>query len=79
MSICKIEDEKITLCKELNHLTNIDNKFNKETYIIVVDIPNMDKEYLGAISYRYGRKKNDILGLSFCPVKGFNHTPVVGL
>ncbi len=70
MKKCSIIHGKITLCKKLNHLLeNHDSKIEK---ITMVSASNLSDEFIGGISFRYGRKKNDIFNLSFCPVCGGN-------
>jgi len=65
---CKIENGKITLCKELYHITtNLSTKIEKVTMVRMSDVEN---DFIGAITFRYGRKKHDIVALSFCPICG---------
>jgi len=65
---CNIILGEITLCEELYHLvTNLDTKIEKVNMVHMKDI---NYDFIGAITFRYGRKKNDIIALSFCPICG---------
>ena len=65
---CNINKGTITLCKELFHVTtNLDTKIEK---VIMVHMNDVKNDFIGAVTFRYGRKKNDIVALSFCPICG---------
>jgi len=67
MNKCNIQNVKITLCSELELLISKDTKFEKVTYAFM---GNLSEEFIGEITYRYGRKKHDLVALSFCPICG---------
>ena len=67
---CSINDGRITLCKELDTLfKKHDSKIEKVTVVIMNDIQD---EFIGQVSFKYGRKKKEIVALSFCPFCGGN-------
>lgn len=65
---CSIKKGEITLCKELYHATtNLDTKLERAN---MVQMNDLQRDYIGAITFRYGRKKYDIIAISFCPICG---------
>jgi hypothetical protein len=67
---CKIENGKITLCKELEELF-----LKYDTQIQPVDMVQMSNVhivFIGAVTFKYGRKKSEIVKLSYCPFCGGN-------
>jgi len=68
MKKCYIKNGEIKLCKELYHVTtNLNTKLER---VEMCYMSEADKGFIGAITFRYGRKKNDIVAISFCPICG---------
>ena len=67
---CKIENDEITICEVLDTLfRKHDSKIEK---VNTVRMSDASKDFIGQITFRYGRKKNEIVALSFCPFCGGN-------
>lgn len=65
---CNIKNGEIGLCEELYHVVNnLDTKIQK---VNMARMGELGRDYIGAITFRYGRKKNDLVALSFCPICG---------
>jgi len=61
---CNIKNGEIKLCKEMYNLTtNMDTKIEKVTCVRMNDI---ERDFIGSVTFRYGRKKFDLVALSFC-------------
>lgn len=66
---CETNGERISLCEELEKLSQADNKISK---ITMVYNGNIQDEFIGQITYKYGRKKSEEFAFSFCPCCGGN-------
>ena len=51
---CSIKNGEISLCKELYHATtNLDTKLER---VNMVQMSDIGRDFIGAITFRYGRK-----------------------
>jgi hypothetical protein len=67
---CEINNGKITLCKNLSELfSKYDSKIEP---VNMVHMSNWKDSFIGAVTFKYGRKKSEIVKLSFCPFCGGN-------
>ncbi len=61
---CNMQDGKIvSFCPDMKKLLEFDNRVNAKVMVNLSDIQN---EWVGAITYKYGRKATDEIAMSYC-------------
>jgi hypothetical protein len=66
MKLCKLKDLKLELCEELEHLIDLDDKFEKATF---VSLSSPHQELANLVTFRTNLKSHAV-ALSFCPFCG---------